>query len=74
MNTTLNTYIGKFKVETKVEAITTGSTNVRNLSTSNRKQRSRAKFERIENKYARKTQQAIDRKMKRAIRKAQRIE
>ena len=70
----LHTYIGKFKIENGAAPFETGSTNVRNLSSSNKKQRSRAKFERIESKYARKTQQAIDRKMKRAIRKAQRIE
>jgi len=48
MKTMLNTYIGKFALETAEVEVTTGSSSVRNLSSSNRKRRAAAKVERIE--------------------------
>lgn len=48
MNTTLHTYIGRFAVETAQVEVTTGSSSVRNLASSNRKRRVAAKMERVE--------------------------
>lgn len=48
MKTSLHTYIGKFAVETARVDVTTGSSSVRNLASSNRKRRAAAKMERIE--------------------------